>query len=66
MPVNLQTLPLSPEELESAEQVVRQLAYMLWLEAGRPLGMEDEFWLKAEQEWLAHHYVPRRMPENGQ
>lgn len=66
MPVNLQTLPLSPEELESAEQVVRQLAYMLWLEAGRPLGMEDEFWLKAEQEWLAHHYVPRRAPDNGE
>lgn len=65
MPVSLHTLPLSPEEFDSAMQVVRQLAYLLWLEAGRPVGQDTELWLQAEQEWLAHHYVPRRSPEEA-
>jgi hypothetical protein len=32
------------------EQKIRELAYLLWEEAGRPEGDGAEFWLKAESQ----------------
>lgn len=35
-------------------RAVRDAAYAAWVEAGRPLGNDWYFWLKAEQEYLQH------------
>lgn len=37
---------------ETLLQQVRELAYKKWEEAERPLGRDEEFWLKAEREIL--------------
>ena len=34
------------------EEEIRQLAYKLWEDAGRPDGHADSYWLKAETLWL--------------
>lgn len=34
------------------EEEIRQLAYKLWEEAGRPDGYADNYWLEAESLWL--------------
>jgi len=36
------------------------MAYSKWIEAGRPAGRDSEFWVLAEQEWIAFKYVPDR------
>ncbi|HJX11206.1 MAG TPA: DUF2934 domain-containing protein [Candidatus Binatia bacterium] len=59
MSPTLETLELSPEELELSKEAVRKIAYFKWLDAGQPEG-ELEFWLQAEQEWIEHNYVPHR------
>jgi hypothetical protein len=32
--------------------LIEKRAYELWIEAGRPVGFELDFWLKAEKEML--------------
>lgn len=32
------------------EQLIRELAYQKWEEAGRPEGSGDQFWIEAEEE----------------
>ena len=41
----------------SIEQYTRTHAYYLWIEAGRPEGQADEFWLKSE-ELHSHFWLP--------
>lgn len=41
-----------PEDSE-----IRELAYRLWEEAGRPSGRQEEFWLQAEEQ-LGRRSVP--------
>ena len=36
--------------MSAAEKMVRQLAYELWEQAGRPDGRSDEFWFAARYE----------------
>jgi len=60
MTVTLDTLELTPEELECCKQVVEQMAYFHWLDAGCPDEGDLEFWLQAEREWIEHMYVPDR------
>jgi hypothetical protein len=60
MCVNLETLELTSEQQCEARDQVRQRAYELWEEAGRPPGDGVEFWLAAEEEWIGHDYVPPR------
>jgi len=60
MSVTLETLELTPEELQRAREAVQKLAYFLWLEAGCPSGCDRELWVRAEQDWIAHSYVPDR------
>ena len=39
----------------SREEEIRQLAYRLWQEEGRPDGYDVQHWLKAETIWLEEH-----------
>lgn len=36
--------------MESMEKMIRELAYELWEQAGRPEGRSDEFWFAARYE----------------
>ena len=52
---------LTPQEIEA----VREIAYHLWLDAGRPAGREVEFWLQAEvqvQRQTARRRSRRHLP----
>lgn len=60
MTATLETLELTPEELNSSKDAVRKMAYFNWLEAGCPEGGQLEFWLKAERQWIEQCYVPDR------
>lgn len=60
MKPTLETLDLSPEEREVARATVRAIAYVKWLNSGRPDGDHPEFWVEAEREWIEHSYVPDR------
>lgn len=61
MPANIAGLQLSPEELEA----VRDTAYFLWEQEGRPEGRAQEFWRRAmEQHRRARAY--RIWLEEGQ
>jgi len=60
MTVTLETLELTPEELNSSKDAVQKMAYFNWLEAGCPDCGQLEFWLKAERQWIEHNYVPHR------
>jgi hypothetical protein len=44
-----------PQSMEGFQEAVRDTAYFLWEEAGRPEGRADEFWYKA----LEIHYRSR-------
>lgn len=62
----LDTLELTPRELEIAREEVRRLAYRRWCEAGYPLGDGAPFWLAAEEDWIGRCYTPHRSLEyNG-
>ncbi|MFC0239744.1 DUF2934 domain-containing protein [Rhodopseudomonas telluris] len=39
--------------MQDMEQAIRERAYHLWTEAGRPDGNPDAFWLSAQRELLA-------------
>ena len=60
MSISLDSLLLTPEELETAFRQVRELAYFKWEAVGRPANRELDFWCAAEREWIAHCYVPHR------
>ena len=60
MTVTLETLELTPEELNSSKDVARKMAYFNWLDAGCPEGGQLELWLKAERQWIEQSYVPDR------
>jgi hypothetical protein len=42
-------------DLENARtwrrQQIERIAYFRWLDAGRPTGLHERFWLEAEWEW---------------
>lgn len=44
-----------PQQLDGFHEAVRDTAYFLWEQAGRPEGRSEEFWYKA----LAIHYRER-------
>jgi hypothetical protein len=60
MTVTLDTLELTPAELESCKDVVRRMAYFNWLNSGRPDNRQLDCWLLAEREWIEQYYVPDR------
>ncbi|HEX3725534.1 MAG TPA: DUF2934 domain-containing protein [Pirellulales bacterium] len=60
MSVTLETLELTQQELDECRQAIRKMAYLNWLDAGMPASGGDEFWLRAERNWIEHHYVPHR------
>jgi hypothetical protein len=64
MTVTLDTLELTPAELECCKDIVRRMAYFNWLDAGCPDGQELDCWLLAERAWIEHFYVPDR-PYDG-
>lgn len=60
MSITLHSLDLGPAEHVAAENVIRQMAYLNWLDTGRRDGCELDCWLSAEREWIEHCYVPNR------
>ncbi|MEX0678734.1 MAG: DUF2934 domain-containing protein [Pirellulales bacterium] len=60
MTVRLETLEMTPEELNSSKDAVQKMAYFNWIDAGCPDCGQLEFWLKAEREWIEQNYVPHR------
>ena len=42
--------PPTTETISVAEKVIRELAYELWEQAGRPDGRSEEFWFAARYE----------------
>ncbi len=60
MTVRLETLDLTPAELEASREAIQRMAYFNWLAAGRPEGGQVDFWVQAEREWIERCYVPSR------
>jgi hypothetical protein len=50
----LEGLGITPPSVKHAEQRIRQRAYEIWEELGRPEGCADQHWSKAEREILAN------------
>ncbi len=46
-----------------SEMQIRDRAYALWEQAGRPEGQDKEFWAMAEQELADHHETEEPQPE---
>ena len=42
----------SDQHAEVTEEVIRERAYLLWEQAGRPEGPADDFWHKAQTQIL--------------
>jgi hypothetical protein len=61
MSISLDSLLLTPEELETALRQVREMAHVKWEAVGRPMNRELDIWCDAEREWIAHYYVPHRL-----
>ena len=40
------------------EQVIRETAYYMWLDAGKPMGQPDAFWYQAVMKVNGHHKKP--------
>ena len=55
---SLNLLQLTEDELEMAQQTVREMAYLKWQAAGCPEDQSLKFWLEAELEWVEYRYVP--------
>lgn len=62
--ITLETLELTPEEIEHSKETVRQMAFSRWINAGCPRCDGREFWLQAERDWIEHCYVPHRFFEH--
>ena len=56
------TIPTSGRESGSLEDRIRERAYFLWLERGRPPGEDRAHWLAAEQQLLAE-FASERPPQ---
>jgi hypothetical protein len=66
MSISLDSLLLTPQELEAALRQVRESAYFKWEAGNRPADRELDFWCAAEREWIAGSYVPHRPGDNGE
>ena len=64
MSITIESLQLSPEQLEYCRVQVRTLAFKKWQEAGCLAGRAVNYWLEAEAEWIGSCYVPDR-PYDG-
>ena len=64
MSISLDSLLLTPKELEAALCQVRELANVKWEAVGRPAVGASDFWCEAEREWIASGYVPHRTVED--
>jgi hypothetical protein len=64
MSISLDSLLLTPQELEAALRQVRELANSKWEAVGRPADRELDFWCAAEREWIAYCYVPHRLGDD--
>lgn len=60
MNITLESLDLTPQELETARDRIRELAYVKWKDAGCPAEDSLKLWSLAEREWIAREYVPHR------
>ena len=60
MTVTVETLDLTPEELNVCKDAVRRRAFFNWCDAGCPDFGHFDFWLQAEREWIEYNYVPHR------
>ena len=40
------------------EQIIRETAYYMWLDAGKPMGQPDAFWYQAVMKVNGHHKKP--------
>ena len=60
--MNLESLELTEEELKTAREQVRRIAFLKWQGAGCPCGDPHAFWKEAELEWIEYDYVPDRIP----
>jgi Protein of unknown function (DUF2934) len=60
MNIRLETLEMTPEELEFSKAAVHRMAYFNWIDARCPDGGELDFWLTAEREWIGSNYTPHR------
>ena len=47
----------------SSEAWIRDAAYFMWEEDGRPNGREDEYWHRARQIWLGQHALDEGLAE---
>lgn len=47
------------------EQRVRQAAYHLWEQDGRPFGRETDYWFRALEQLLAERGAAAEMPGNA-
>jgi len=55
---NWDPLGVLAETREGLDQVVRERAFLLWEQAGRPAGMAEEFWCRAQdQRWRERAYA---------
>lgn len=62
MPVSLESLDLTAEQLQCAREAVQTAAYIKWEQAGRPCDSGEVYWIEAEREWIERCYVPPRLP----
>ena len=37
------------------DQIIRETAYYMWLDAGKPMGQPDAFWYQAVMKVNGHH-----------
>jgi hypothetical protein len=49
---NLNSDQHADQHTEVTEEVIRERAYLLWEQAGRPEGPADDFWHKAQTQIL--------------
>lgn len=47
----------------SSEAWIREAAYFMWEEEGRPHGRADEYWYRARQIWLGQHALDEGLAE---
>ena len=57
---SLEELVLTEDEIESAREQVKEIAYYKWQRAGCPRDEDLKFWNEAQLEWIAYYYVPNR------
>ena len=43
------------------DQIIRETAYYMWLDAGKPMGQPDAFWYQAVMKVNGHNKNPKRL-----